>query len=152
MTAPLKISAADFRAVLAGTKLLPARKHARAQAETPLVSSGAGKGGPRHTPGEMNKTERAYAAELEWRKQRGEVSDFWFERVKLKLAGKTYYTPDFLVRLADGSLEFHEVKGFWQDDARVKFKVAAEQVPWARFIAVRRASTKQGGGWQYESI
>ena len=35
------------------------------------------------------------------------------------------YTPDVLIAPPTG-LELHEVKGFWQDDARVKIKVAAE--------------------------
>ncbi|WOD19818.1 PDDEXK family nuclease [Paraburkholderia kirstenboschensis] len=88
--------------------------------------------------GEMNKTERAYSQLLAARKHIGEIDDFAFESVKLRLAGATlcFYTPDFCV-WAGGRVQFHEVKGFWTDDARVKIKVAAASVPWARFIAVR---------------
>ena len=53
-------------------------------------------------------------------------------------ADATRYTPDFLVELPGGLLELHEVKGFWRDDARVKFKVAAELFPMFRFVAVKR--------------
>jgi hypothetical protein len=40
------------------------------------------------------------------------------------LAKDTFYTSDFMVMLADGRLEAHEVKGFWQEDARAKIKIA----------------------------
>jgi len=101
---------------------------------------------PAHRTGEMNKTEAAYAQVLEARKQTGEVSAYLFERVKLRLAKGCWYTPDFVVFRADGGIEVHEVKGFWRDDARVKWKAAAEQNQWARFVAV----TKRGKGWAEE--
>jgi hypothetical protein len=61
-----------------------------------------------------------------------------FEQIKLRLADKTYYTPDFWVLGDDDVLEFHETKGGpWMDDARVKIKVAAERYPQFRFRAWR---------------
>ena len=101
--------------------------------------------------GRMNKTEAAYAGLLETRKQLGEVAWYRFEGLKLRLADNTFYTPDFAVMLADGSMECHEVKGHWVDDARVKIKVAAEQYPF-RFIAVKAKPKKEGGGWAYEDF
>ena len=50
-----------------------------------------------------------------------------------------------------GTIECHEVKGFWTDDARVKVKVAADQYPF-RFIAIKALPKKQGGGWAAESF
>lgn len=100
-------------------------------------------------PGQMNKTEAAYAAELEQRKYAGEILWYAFEPWKFRLADKTFYTPDFGVLRADHQVECHEVKGFWQDDARVKIKVAAEQHPF-RFIAVKRLPKKDGGGFARE--
>lgn len=94
----------------------------------------------------MNKTESAYAQHLAYRAALGEVVSWVFERIKLRLADNTWYTPDFFIILADGSVEFHEVKGFWRDDARVKWKVAAETFRWAVFVAVRRVR----GQWEYE--
>ena len=76
---------------------------------------------------------------------------FRFEGIKLRLADNTFYTPDFAVMRADGQLECHEVKGFWQDDARVKIKVAADQYPF-RFIAVTVRDKKDGGGWNVEEF
>ena len=66
--------------------------------------------------------------------------------VKLRLADKTFYTPDFAVMAGDGFMEMHEVKGFWTDDARVKIKVAADQYPF-RFIAFKAIPKSRGGGW-----
>lgn len=91
----------------------------------------------------MNKTEAAYADTLEAMRLNGGIKAWKFEAVKLRLATLTWYTPDFLVVMPDGAMEFHEVKGFWRDDARVKIKVAAEQYPMFRFLAVRR----QSGCW-----
>ena len=101
--------------------------------------------------GTMNKTEAAYAATLDERLHAGEVAWFKFEGIKLRLADNTFYTPDFAVMLSDGALEMHEVKGFWQDDARVKIKIAAELYP-MRFIGVRVRNKKEGGGWSIEEF
>lgn len=96
----------------------------------------------------MNATEASYASHLEWRKRQGEVLWYAFEAIKLRLADKTTLTVDFFVLLADLSLEAHEVKGgHWEDDARVKVKVAAELFPF-RFIAAQ----KTAGGWKMEEF
>ncbi|WGR74320.1 MULTISPECIES: DUF1064 domain-containing protein [unclassified Bradyrhizobium] len=100
--------------------------------------------------GEMNKTEAKYAEHLKsiegtviaWSK---------FEAVKLRLADNTFYTPDFAVMLLDGTMEMHEVKGFWEDDARVKIKVAASLYPF-RFKALKPIAAKRGGGWEVEEF
>jgi hypothetical protein len=109
------------------------------------------RGRTRRTPGTMNKTEAAYAATLELRKAAGELLGYWYEAVTFKLAKDTRYTPDFLVQLADGTLEAHEVKGFWEDDARVKIKVAASMFP-VLFRAMKPKPKKHGGGWEEEVI
>jgi hypothetical protein len=84
----------------------------------------------------MNKTEAAYERELDVLKKAGEVLDYRFEGVKLRLADNTFYTPDFFVTYPD-RFEVHEVKGFWRDDARVKIKIAAEMYPFFKFRAVQ---------------
>lgn len=95
--------------------------------------------------GAMNRTEARYADSLKARQAAGDVLWHRFEGLKLRLADSTFYTPDFAVMRADGQIECHEVKGYWQDDARVKIKVAAEMYPF-RFIAV----TASKAGWQTE--
>jgi len=97
----------------------------------------------------MNKTEAAYADHLEGLKRCGLVLWWKFEGLKFRLADNTFYTPDFAVMLDNGQLEAHEVKGFWQDDARAKIKIAADLYP-LQFIAVKAKAKKHGGGWQIE--
>jgi hypothetical protein len=97
--------------------------------------------------GAMNQTEARYGALLKLRLMAGEVAWYRFEGIKLRLADSTFYTPDFAVMLADGTMELHEVKGFWEDDARVKIKVAAEMYPF-RFVAVK----SQRGSFQVEEF
>ena len=101
--------------------------------------------------GQMNNTEMAYANRLELLHRADEIAWYRFEGMKLRLADNTFYTPDFAVMLTNGQMECHEVKGFWQDDARVKIKVAASIYPF-RFIAVTARSKKQGGGWSREEF
>lgn len=101
--------------------------------------------------GSMNQTEKDYAALLEQRRIAGEVSWYRFEGLKFRLANNTFYTPDFAVMLSSGQLEAHEVKGFWQDDARAKIKIAADMYP-LQFIAVQKELKKNGGGWKTEEF
>jgi hypothetical protein len=103
--------------------------------------------GVRRTPGEMNKLEAQYAQSLELMCRAGEISWYQFDAVKLRLADKTFYTPDFFVLRMDSTLEVHEVKGHWEDDARVKIKVAASLFPF-KFVAVKKVS----GAWSYEEF
>ena len=89
----------------------------------------------------MNKTERRYSQYLEWCKSMGQIRQWYFEPMKLRLAAKTWYTPDFGVVTNELKCEMHEVKGTdkrgkprFEDDARVKLKVAAELYPQFRFV------------------
>jgi hypothetical protein len=102
---------------------------------------------PRRVPGSMNKLEAAYGAHLEAAFRAGAIAAFAFEPEKLRLADKTFFTPDFRVVTSDGFIEFHEVKGFWEDDARVKIKVAAEMHPY-RFVAVTQE--RKTRAWVHE--
>ena len=112
--------------------------------------------------GERNKTEAAYEQHLELRKQVGEVLWYAFEGITFKLAPDTRYTPDFAVLLASGILECHETKGtttlvrksgqrvraaYFQDDAKVKMKVAA-----AMFPIVFKVVYKVDGNWMEEEV
>src|SRR5262245_16333530 len=101
--------------------------------------------------GDMNKTETAYDAHLWELRHAGDVLWHKFEGIKLRLADNTFLTVDFAVLPKSGVLEMHEVKGFWQDDARVKIKVAASIYPF-RFIAVKARAKKNGGGWEREEF
>jgi len=98
--------------------------------------------------GQMNGTEKLYAEHLEKIKSTV-IAWYKFEGIKLRLADNTFYTPDFAVMLTDGQMEMHEVKGYWQDDAKVKIKVASDLYPF-RFIALKPIAKKHGGGWATE--
>jgi hypothetical protein len=106
---------------------------------------------PRKIAGVMNGLERAYGDLLNVRKAAGQVAEWWYEAVTLKLAPDCRYNPDFLVMLPDGSLEFHETKGFQREDSIVKLKAAAEKFPF-RFVLVQKQTKKQGGGWKIEEV
>jgi hypothetical protein len=101
--------------------------------------------------GQLNKTEAVYAERLRALEAAGQVQWHRFEGLKLRLADNTFYTPDFAVMAADGVIECHEVKGYWQDDARAKIKIAAAMYPF-RFIAVKVKPKKDGGGWAVEEF
>jgi len=101
--------------------------------------------------GVMNKTEKSYTEWLDAQKRMGLILWYKFEGIKLRLADATFYSPDFAVLLNTGEIEIHEVKGYWQDDAKVKIKVASELYPF-RFYAVYALPKKQGGGWKWEEF
>lgn len=103
------------------------------------------KGNPRD-PG-MNKLEAAYAKHLDALKHAGEVIWWKYEAVGLRLADRTFYHPDFMVMLADGTIEIHETKGFMQEDANVKLKVAASSFPF-----VFRLVKKKKGEWDIRVV
>jgi hypothetical protein len=105
----------------------------------------------RRAPGTMNRMEKAYSEVIIQRQRIGEVEWWAYEGITLKLAPDTRYTPDFAVMLADGSIEFHEVKGFMEDDAWVKLKVAAEKFPF-RFVLVKALPKKAGGGFESKAV
>lgn len=100
----------------------------------------------------MNGTEKEYAWLLEQEKQMGTILDYKFEPLKLRLADRTFYTPDFLVITSSLEVHLREVKGFWEDDARVKIKVAAEQYPYFTFQAFSKKAKRDGGGWKMEEF
>lgn len=82
----------------------------------------------------QNKTEARFDAILTDRVLRGDIRSYAFEAVKLRLAGRTWYTPDFAVFRWDGALLLIEVKGFMRDDAAVKIKTAASLYPHMTFL------------------
>lgn len=95
--------------------------------------------------GEMNRTETKYRDRLESMKQSGLIIWYAYEPMTFRLAKGTSYNPDFAVMLADGMIEFHEVKGgtkktkvngdvvskpFIHDSkSTTKIKIAAEMFP-----------------------
>lgn len=80
-------------------------------------------------------TEARYDLKLRVMKQNGEIIDYRYEPFNLRLADGAAYKPDFLVVYPD-RFEFHEVKGYWREAARVRFKIAAKELPWFIFRVI----------------
>jgi hypothetical protein len=102
----------------------------------------------------MNKTERAFAETLVLSKSRGLIDDWEREPFKVRLAGRTWYTPDFLVwpnstPTEEARTTFAEVKGFMRDDAAVKLKIATRLYPRFRWLLVYREGRH---GWEVREV
>jgi hypothetical protein len=101
--------------------------------------------------GEMNGTEAAYEKVLAARTLAGEIVWYEFEAITFVLEGGVRYTPDFIVQLANGEIEVHEVKGFWTEDARVKVRIAQGRFPF-RFLAIMGKKKKGQYVWTTEDF
>lgn len=108
--------------------------------------------------GYANKAERSYAAHLEILKRKGEIKEWWYEPIRLRIsdlkrgrravaAGRSecWYTPDFVLLLNDNRLVIHEIKGREEAATMVRFRIAAALHPY-RFVLVKR----DGQGWAEE--
>ncbi len=115
--------------------------------------------GRKSVRGEKNKTELRYEEFLGLRKLAGEIQEFAYEPIRLRLAAdNAFYAPDFGVLAADDVYECHEVKAgrvtdagtlvpLEEEAARVRRKVAAEQHPFRFVLAIERPK-KAGGGFE----
>jgi hypothetical protein len=105
----------------------------------------------------MNKLEAEYAAHLEDRRKAGEIAEYRFESVKIlasrpKEGRDAWLTPDFAVwTLPDMELEYHDCKGFLEEDALQKLKAVSEKYPHRILIAKKRAK-RDGGGWELTEV
>jgi hypothetical protein len=106
----------------------------------------------------MNRTETDYACRLDLLRRSGDILQWGFEAMTLRLAADVRYTPDFTVLRPAGPgccrLEAHETKGYMRDDARVKVRLAASLFPWITFFVVRRAKGPGVylGQWTIEEV
>lgn len=86
--------------------------------------------------------EANYARYLEFLKLKKEIKEwqhepdvFWFEGIK---RGCVSYLPDFKVTNNDGSIEYHEVKGWMDDRSKTKIKRMAKYYPSVRLIIIQK--------------
>jgi hypothetical protein len=91
-----------------------------------------------------SKKEADYAAQLEWRKKAGEITEIIPQyKLDLRVNGIHIcnYFIDFKIVLSDGSVELIEVKGFETDVWRLKWKlteaVLDEIEPGAKLVLVK---------------
>lgn len=87
-----------------------------------------------------SRWEANYARYLEFLKLRNEISDwkhepqiFWFDGIK---RGTNNYTPDFRVVKNDGSVEYHEVKGWMDPKSLTKIKRMKKYYPGVILIVI----------------
>lgn len=107
-----------------------------------------------------SRWEANYARYLELKKSRGEIvswehepETFWFDGVR---RGVCSYLPDFKVVLADGKVEYHEVKGWMDPKSITKLKRMAKYHPEvtlilidsAKYRALEKTAKKEVPGWE----
>lgn len=102
-----------------------------------------------------NKLEYTYAQVCEMEKRAGEIKDWTYESMTLKLSvampGKRgdYHRTDFLKWHNDGSIEIAQAKG-WHKNIQASLKGlrwAAQKNPWFRFTIKRYRN-----GWESETV
>ncbi len=115
--------------------------------------------GHRSERGKMNKTETRYSELLKAQKLAGEIADYWFEPLSLRLSRPAKgqparYSPDFLILMPDGTTIFDDVKGTGIDNEAsiVRIKVAAELYPLWVFRIAKERRKRDGGGWDVKTV
>ena len=126
-----------------------------------ITCVGRSKVGPR-SPGQMYSSARGgkredlsnqyfrsaweanWARYLTWLKSIGEIRAWEFEVVTFEFAkikrGTRFYTPDFKVTNKDGSVEYHEVKGYMDQRSATKLKRMAKYYPLTRIVLIDKAA------------
>lgn len=95
------------------------------------------------------RTEREYADILDARKAAGEVECWRYEAHSVRLGHDCHLTPDFLVVLSDGRIEYHEVKGgMIEEKAMTKMKTCVTLYPFIPLILCQ----KKGKDWTFTRI
>ena len=120
-------------------------------ASYPQTQSRRGKGGKRPDLGDAyfrSAWEANYARYLNWLVSLGQIAGwdyepetFQFDDIK---RGSRFYTPDFRVRGTDGSVEYHEVKGYMDQRSATKLKRFAARFPEKKLVLIDKS--------QYRSI
>ncbi len=107
--------------------------------------------------------EANWARYLTWLQTLGEVLEWDFEPETFEFKGikrgARFYTPDFRVKNAGGSVEYHEIKGWMDQRSRTKLKRMAKYYPAIKVIvvdgkaytAVARKIGKAIPGWEWNA-
>lgn len=83
--------------------------------------------------------EANYARYLNWLVSRGEIAGWRYEPKTFTFPverGNRSYTPDFEITMTDGSIEWHEVKGWMTPDSKVKLKRFAKFYPQEKLVLI----------------
>lgn len=102
------------------------------------------------TPGEpCNSWECDYAGMLAVLQVHDKSVAAWgYQPIRFRIAGGCFFTPDFVVRYADGRIVAVDVKGYMREAARIRIRIAAEKYPWMQFIVARKKHEK----WETEIV
>ena len=94
-----------------------------------------------------SKSEANYARFLQWRKEQYQILDwehepktFWFGTLR---RGVTNYKPDFKVTYNNGSVEWIEVKGYFDAKSKTKIKRMAKYHPNEKLLVVDMKAMRQ---------
>jgi hypothetical protein len=128
-------------------KPIPAKSLGLVLSRAGSLAAASAVGAPPKRKPKMNGLESRYAAMLEEVRIAGGIEWWKFEGMTLKLADDVRYTPDCVVKVAGGGLEFVETKGFMREAARVRLRVAASMFPFP-FYLVR----EKNGAWLVELV
>lgn len=101
-----------------------------------------------------------YARYLQFLKEQGKIKDwdhepktFWFDGIR---RGVCSYLPDFSVTNCDNSVEFHEVKGYFDSKSKTKIKRMTKYHPDVKLVvvdskqyrAIAKTAKKLIPGWE----
>lgn len=102
-----------------------------------------GKGGKRTDLGNVyfrSSWEANWARYLNWLLEQGEICKWEFEpdtfAFHLIKRGTRFYTPDFKVFNKNGSIEYHEIKGWMTPESRTKLKRMAKYYPEIKVVLI----------------
>lgn len=96
--------------------------------------------------------EERYAVRLELLRSAGEIVDWYYEPFNIRLADGTFYRVDWAIKMPDGTIECHETKGWHANmrDSRTRWKIAADRLPWFRWVFVTERRRRGGSEWEME--
>lgn len=103
---------------------------------------GSSKSGKRQDLGGLyvrSSWEANWARYLNWLKAQGEIRGWEYEVDTFEFPvkrGSRFYTPDFRVTNRDGSVEYHEVKGWMNPESATKLKRMARYYPEVKLVLI----------------
>lgn len=144
----IRFSESDYAEYQARHKGRSLRPTARSTRDSAVKDVEAGRVEKKAAKRGMNQWEESYERDiLAIRKFAGEITWYKFEGIRLKLADGAWFKPDFAVMLANGCLEFHEVKGHPREAAMLRLKLAVEMYPFKFYLCKKIA-----GKWKIERL
>jgi hypothetical protein len=87
--------------------------------------------------------EANWARYLNWLVSVGEIQNWKYESRTFEFPvkkGSKYYTPDFEVTNKNGSVEYHEIKGYMDQASATKLKRMAKYFPDDKLILIEKAA------------